>query len=127
MENENSKIIDFYSGYEGDPKIIMETSENGRTISLQIWDGYFRDIFDNVPSGSEEWLGFNRDYQQKRNAFGPDHPIVKLDDVHEYLADAEANAAKGIDYAETREVAKNVIGLLKFAEENHLAVTVHVE
>lgn len=127
MEEENSRIIDFYSGYEGDPKITVTASEGGRAITLMIWDGYFRDIFDNAPADGGEWRGFNRDYQKKLNAFAPDHPVTEIPDLQEYLEDAEANAEQGIAYAEARQAAENLISLLKTALENDLTVTVQVE
>jgi len=127
MEEENSRIIDFYSGYEGDPKITVIASEGGRAITLLIWDGYFRDIFDNAPQDGSSWRGFNRDYQKKLNAFAPDHPATVLPDLQEYLEDAEENAAQGIAYAEARQAAENLISLLKTALENGLTVTVQVE
>ena len=55
-----TKVIDFYSGFEGEPgvQIFQEDRQGNIPVLIKIWDGYFRDIIEEiVPNTAGYWEG----------------------------------------------------------------------
>lgn len=53
-------IIDFYTGFEGEPELIISTKkdENSADIIIKLWIGFFDSILEKIPPNEQgEWQG----------------------------------------------------------------------
>jgi hypothetical protein len=59
------EIIDYYSGFEGEPEVIVtRRSLKGENRSqIRLWVGYYDDIIEQIPPGKNgSWEGIPKDY-----------------------------------------------------------------
>ncbi len=88
------KIIDFYTGYEGEPEIIFyfENAED-KHVQLKVWIGHFDAIMLAITPNSNGWKGLSRYYQTDTGWF--EESPWKIPDLDDALHNIQyADSAK---------------------------------
>lgn len=111
----------FYTGYEGEPEIVISFQEH----EVHIWEGYFEDIFSNPESTDTGWNGFTRDYNELVNTFDDDSIECAIMPA-EYLADLLLYSNHDFEYGETHDVLKKLIEIFSEAKKQDDCVMVRL-
>ena len=108
----------FYKGYEYEPKISL-TLVQDPTKNIQIWQGYFDDIFSSPSTDGNGWKGFTKDYHQFEGAFSEEGEPYILSSCKEYYEDLASYDDINFRYEESKEVLELMKILLSYAIESN--------
>ncbi len=114
----------FYSGFEGEPEIILYM-DGKEDFSLHIWEGFFDDIFGNAPLNGLGWTGFTRDYQQCERTFPGEGSPVSIN-IDEYLSDLLQYRGCSFHFEETTDCLELICNFLTEAKGMNYSVEVSV-
>ena len=115
----------FYIGYEGEPELVLWTSEDG-SKKLHVWDGYLTDIFDNAALSDLGWRGLTRDYQEDLGAFADSDEHI-VEDVEAYLGDLRNYIGCSFRFEETEQVLISLINIFEQAISTENSVIMKME
>lgn len=115
---------DFYNGFEGEGKVILSI-KNNKDLTIQIWDGYFEDIFSNPIFNNDGWQGFTRDYQEGIGAFSGDDDNIIIN-LQEYIDDLKQYIGKSQSYDETDDCLEFLIAFFEQARDNHDCIELRI-
>ncbi len=109
-----------------DDEIVLSSKENPE-LNLNIWEGYFCDIFEHPPLNGLGWRGFTRDYHEFKGAFSSENDSkTEIENPREYLEDLLQYVGKKFRMEESYEVLKLIISFLQYAIETNQTVLVEV-
>ena len=116
---------DFYSGYEGEPELVLEMENN--FPSMKIWDGFLYDLFyvSNPPNGN--FKGFTRDFFHDVGIWNDDWEKVKIENIDEYIEDVKGYLDLKFDFPKTSEAIHALYDYLLFAKEHNYSVFVEID
>ncbi|MCD7828461.1 MAG: hypothetical protein LUG85_08010 [Clostridiales bacterium] len=112
--------IDFYKGFEGEPKIELKIIEDSN-LALHIWDGYFCDIFSNPVFHEKGRTGFTKDYQEGVRTYDNEGTLIN---IPEYLSDLRTYRGNRFEIAETSKCLDLICDFLEYAEKQNYTVLV---
>ncbi len=113
-------ILDFYSGYEGEPEIIFEMIKDNNCIkAVHIWDGHLLFIVEKAVKTDRGWKGIAGAYYN-----GDMDDVWEFYNLRECLDDLEKTDISTEDN-ETQTVYYALIDLFKEAIEKECIIKVY--
>jgi hypothetical protein len=107
--------MDFYTGFEGEPKLIFTQVLDNREEQLMMWEGYFDTIMDKVDvSSTDEWTGIAYYYHLCLGCWGEEEENWQVPNVEEVLSQLQATEMS-IEDSQATDVLKALIVFLKEA------------
>ena len=115
------KIIDYYSGFEGSPKIQFISVIDNEKLTIRVWIGYFDNIMEAINFEPPEWTGLALYYHLDEGWY-EESPwkIPELDTIIQQF--------QKIDYKvfdkETKKVYEDIFNLLQKAKAEQKSVII---
>lgn len=110
------KAQDFYTGFEGEPGIVLFFREsNGQKVLLRMWIGYFDSIMEAIQPNKNGWRGLSYYYHTDTGWF--EETPWRIPDLGDALIDLQSVNKTELEQ-ETLVVYQNIFELLQKAHSS---------